>query len=828
MPEHGHEVCPHCETSLAGTEATCPSCSGPLFGIAPKRINGAENNSKDNVEDVVEGSEKKVQAPKEIDDSTAPGTTLIDNIQVPTYTPPTSSGIESGMQTEETIANHSTSQDLVQRGEVFGIEGRHSDALRMFNQAISIDPTNHMAWFNRGVMSEATGDSQDALKSFKIALDNSPGHGAASANLAVLLNRLGDNEEAVKYAHDGLVAFPGHPALIEIVGGAVKPLGSQLSPESNTQESSVNHEDIAITSIPEEEVVDEPPQVIETLDQTVDEVPLVEQHTQEEPVWAEPEGNIKTLEPENIPPTPEPLTHADSPIAGIDLDELAQTATQLIKSGDAAGALEALRPYLPEEAAEHAPSWRIAAGAMARLDLIDAAINAFEYSLDLDGNDASAWFNLGALKKRGMDFLSAKDCFQRALDLDASYEKAANGLAISATELGDISTAINAYRVLMSIDPVHQSAIIFANLLIDVAEGEGKVLELDTTLPTTLPEGPEMAREALKFLPEVEVQLRARANTLAGEHAIAVTLWKELLEHDKENPTLWLGLSKSLSAAGSEEKAAQCREKARSLGAEIEDEIEQKESNINVEEVPEALPVLQPVTETSVQSAENEIVSDDDPWSALSSPAEETEEAVIPVASPEEIVSHEAVLDTVSEPEPVHYEPVTAEVDLAAAALEAQSNVTEEHQVQADSSSVANQDIEWYNKGIELLNKDRHSEALSCFDRALPSFKDDKAMAIKILNGRGNCYYYLNQYKEAIENYYKAFGIDKSLTTGNALYNMGTAYAELESYENAIHCFEQSIGKDVGESLKGANKKRAKEQIRRCKLLFKEQKKRTS
>ena len=165
---------------------------------------------------------------------------------------------------------------------------------------------------------------------------------------------------------------------------------------------------------------------------------------------------------------------------------------------------------------------------------------------------------------------------------------------------------------------------------------------------------------------------------------------------------------------------------------------------------------------------------------------------------------------------------------MAAAALEAQAGIMEMQEVQADSSSVANQDIEWYNKGIELLNKDRHKEALSCFDRALPSFKDDKAMAIKILNGRGNCFYYLNQYKEAIENYYKAFGIDKALTTGNALYNMGTAYAELESYDNAIHCFNQSMGKDVGEPLKGENKKRAKEQVRRCKLLLKEQKKRAA
>ncbi|SVD88114.1 uncharacterized protein METZ01_LOCUS440968, partial [marine metagenome] len=229
-----------------------------------------------------------------------------------------------------------------------------------------------------------------------------------------------------------------------------------------------------------------------------------------------------------------------------------------------------------------------------------------------------------------------------------------------------------------------------------------------------------------------------------------------------------------------------------------------------------------------MEPSTQEVAEEDDPWAAFSRPESNEYEEGESQISTEEIIAHEAALDTVQEPEPISYESVSEEVDLAAAALEAQSGIVIEHEVQADSSSVANQDIEWYNKGHELLNKDRYKEALSCFDRALPSFKDDKGMAIKILNGRGNCFYYLNEFKEAIENYYKAFGIDKGLTTGNALYNMGTSYAELESYDNAIHCFNQSMGKDVGDPLQGENKKRAKEQIRRCKLLLKELKKRTA
>jgi len=764
MPEHGHVVCPHCEAGLGGTEATCPDCSGPLFGIAPKQ---------------------------NVDSST--GTTTIDNVAVPTYTPPPSDNLQTPTSTpvqqvdaDEQIEE--TAGDLVQRGEMLGIEGRHADALSLFNQAIAMDPNDHMAWFNRGVMSEATGDVQDAVKAFTIALDNNPGHGAASANLAVLLQRMGHPSDAVKHAQDGLIAFPGHPALLDIVNSA----GAEIPVTP-----------IIDVSEPEVEV----------------EMAVVE--TEPEQAWAEPQGMVKNLEAHASEEQASMEVPAEPSVtAGIDLDALSDAATQMIRAGDPAGALESLRSHLPDAAAEHAPCWRVAAGAMARLELTDAAMNAFEYALDLEPDDASTWFNLGSLRRRNQDLSGALSCFQNALNRDQSYLKAANGLALTAMELGQIDDAINGFRAVISLEPSHDSAVTFGELLIDLAEGEGRVLDLDVTLPTTLPAGPEMAIEALRFLPESEVKLRARANSVAGNHAEAVTLWKGLLEGNKEDAELWLGLARSLSAAGSDDKAAACREKARGLGANV------------TEPVPEVMETTEPLPEletSAVADSPPEVQSEDvDPWAAFERPESQEEDVAEPQISTEEIMVHEAALDTVEEPERVISESVSEEVDLAAAALEAQAGIMEEHEVQADSSSVANQDIEWYNKGIELLNKDRYKEALSCFDRALPSFKDDKGMAIKILNGRGNCFYYLNEYKEAIENYYKAFGIDKGLTTGNALYNMGTAYAELESYDNAIHCFNQSFGKEVGESLKGENKKRAKEQIRRCKLLLKEQKKRAA
>jgi len=46
---------------------------------------------------------------------------------------------------------------------------------------------------------------------------------------------------------------------------------------------------------------------------------------------------------------------------------------------------------------------------------------------------------------------------------------------------------------------------------------------------------------------------------------------------------------------------------------------------------------------------------------------------------------------------------------------------------------------------------------------------------------------------------------------------MGTAYAEMERYKDAIKCFEQAIPRGLADEAK----RRAKDQIRRCNILQK-------
>ena len=171
------------------------------------------------------------------------------------------------------------------------------------------------------------------------------------------------------------------------------------------------------------------------------------------------------------------------------------------------------------------------------------------------------------------------------------------------------------------------------------------------------------------------------------------------------------------------------------------------------------------------------------------------------------------------EPRPVNVETVEdQQVDLAKAALDATHAASLNIIGETSSKSVANQDVAWYNKGIQLIEDGKYREALTCFDRALPSFKDDDEMVIRILNGRGNSYYYMEEYPKCVEAYHQAMLIRPTEVRGQTLYNMGTAYAEMERYPDAIKCFEQSIPR----GLSTIEPKRAKEQLRQSTSLTKE------
>ena len=814
MAEHGHDNCPHCEHQLEGLEAVCPACQGDLFGVPSKII-----QVKEKVTEIVQKVESEVREAVSVEGdlvgSVQRASKKIGGHVVPVFSTVKQAGTDAVGKVRDKIGGEAPQQSnqqdfdedeedlesLITQGELLVSEGKENQAMKIFNRVIASDPSNAMAWFNRGVIHEMSGQADEAAKAFKVCLDMQADHGPAAANLAVLLDRTGSSAEAATFAHRALKSFPSHPDLARI---------SNQGPAEETPAIQT-----AAVSTITEEVITAPP--------------------------VEPEPAPVVVE--QVEPTPE-----------LDLDAIVEDAANLIRQNQPEQGLELLRDLLHNEASQHPRAWRVAAASMARLSLIDNAIEAFTYALDLDNTDAASWYNLGALHRRNGHEETAVTCFDAALGLRPDYTKASAALAEIHTANGSLTLAIESWRSLLSHEPEHPGGPTFAGILIAIAEGEGEVLEMAKEIPTTIPEGPELAAEALKFIPDngssENVQLRARAMTLSGSYPEAVKAWRSLIETDRDNPDLWTGMRKTFIAAGDQATAEKCRAKIASLtGENIETvEVSEPASTSVLEPVQEPEPMPEPEPEPVVEAPieetpqpetatePEEVATDDpwadDPWGDMDSQTDSSESTELVddagEEASEEIVATEEILDSTPEPEAIIQTEASPEVDLAKAALDVATNTPAPEILgsgKIDSSSISNQDAQWYNKGLTLLTEEKYNEALACFDRALPTFVNDDEMVVRILNARGNAFYYLKEFSDCIDAYHQAMKVNPAGVTGATLYNMGTAYAEVERYADAIKCFEQGMSEKRISPLAGEHAKMAKEQIRRCKLLLKEQEK---
>ena len=161
-----------------------------------------------------------------------------------------------------------------------------------------------------------------------------------------------------------------------------------------------------------------------------------------------------------------------------------------------------------------------------------------------------------------------------------------------------------------------------------------------------------------------------------------------------------------------------------------------------------------------------------------------------------------------------------AESDLIEAAIEVEKKSS--HLPPSEEESV-NVCIEWYNKGLNMLAEENGMEALNCFEKAIGGApRNERELRIRAQNGRGHALYQLARYPESIQAYHAAISMDPAGVTGRSLYNMGSSYAAVELYSDAIKCFEQALGRGLADE----DTTVCKTQINRCRLLHKEQQKR--
>jgi len=663
--------------------------------------------------------------------------------------------------------NEVSPADLISEAEMLFRKGKYGEALRIFNHVISLDPSQSLAWFNRGVLLESKGDLKGAQQSFEIALDLDSSFAPAAANLAVLLDRIGDYTNATKWALTALSTFDGHPLLKAIVdksSGAV-----QKSPVKDWKEVSgwgSAKEGIA----PSAAIIVPPetgkelnfeggPEDVSSYEYSSDDVEdVMSKHGLEnqeallkEATMHDRDVNL-VLDKEELEVAAktvkfmEEMANLENQQVQVDYKSIEEKARELVRSSEPQKALDLINPYLSEKS-DSAALWALSGGAKAKMGDLDGAIFELKKSIELDPTSSTAHHNLGVMLKKSLRLDDALNHFDQALELDPEYIKAANNLINLANKLGKRDLEIKAYRTLIREESSHPKRLDFVKLLISIAKGELEVLD-NVEQPLTLKEGPELAQEALLHLRSdsslEESILIAEAMSLANQQVESVKFWKKLLETHPQNSDIWFGLSKSLENMGELEKAEKCMVKYNELTGTVE--------NFDILTTPVPQPVINEVDEQIVEEVN---------------------------------------------------------LELAAASLN-QTNL-------GQGISNENNSTEWYNKGLLLLSEEKFSEALSCFNKGLSTVGEDLSMKVKMLNGRGGSFYGMQKFADSINAYHDAMQIDPSNVSGQTLYNLGMSYAEMEAFPDAIKCFEQAIprGLDI------TAQQRAKDQIKICKKLAK-------
>jgi len=707
-------------------------------------------------------------------------------------------------------------QILLTVGEERSRKDDTKGALTAFNKAIALDPSCDMAWFNRGVLLEAQQDARGARQSFQICLDLNEEHAPATANMAILLERIGDLEGAYSTAQKALDFFPGHPALVEL---SQRCKNSGLSVPMEVMEPSVqvkqDYDMKAVEEVAERAGIQNPEELLQEAvhhdHDDDDELTIEELESAADVIVAQQEiiKEVVEIKAEVEPPVvPEPVVEEPA----LDIESLVEEATNLLKNGEAKNALSLLKPHLKTIGAKHPGAWRIAGGAMARMDLDNHAIAAMTHSQNLEPDHAPGWFNLGSVQQRSNLLKEAMVSYQEALTADPSYLKAAEKLNALAKEEGFIDHFLQSSRTILSLEPDHDIKQSFVDMLLELAVGENEVLDQVTGLPPTLPAGPEMAKEALNYMSDEPSPQRALALSLSLQHGDSVLVWKALIQTDNQNASNWRGLARALEQAGDLDTAQKCHSKANMLDGTMEP-AEEKTVPTIAPVAPKPIEISQPQEPAETVQAVPAL-----DYQTPLEPIAESGQSHEPVEMNQHASAANDLLLTPRESQPL--EPVqeqNVQVDLAKAALDATHAASQNTLQSTSSNAIANQDVAWFNQGVQLIDDGKYREALSSFDKALPSFAGDDSMIIRILNNRGNAYYFLEEYPKCVESYHQAMLIRPTEVRGETLYNMGTAYAEMERYNDAIKCFQQAIPR----GLDTAATKRAKDQIRRCNILQK-------
>jgi tetratricopeptide (TPR) repeat protein len=85
---------------------------------------------------------------------------------------------------------------LINNGVAALEKGQLDEAKAEFEQALKLEPTNKLAWYDLGVVAQARGDSAGAIRHYDKALESDPAYTPAMYNKAIVLEA-SDREAAI-------------------------------------------------------------------------------------------------------------------------------------------------------------------------------------------------------------------------------------------------------------------------------------------------------------------------------------------------------------------------------------------------------------------------------------------------------------------------------------------------------------------------------------------------------------------------------------------------------------------------------------------------------
>ena len=421
------------------------------------------------------------------------------------------------------------------------------------------------------------------------------------------------------------------------------------------------------------------------------------------------------------------------------LNDLIDTAREMLRNGEPADALELVKPRLQTDGSDDPMLWSICGTCLSMVGNEVEAIQAMEYSISIGEDTAKTHYNLAQLLRRNGRKVDAMQSLANALLSDSEHVNSLIALGEMRLEAGNSDEAISIWNRALGFDPENSISERIFEL-----ESKNNIEDVEEE-----PEAQEDEQEDEPY--EVQVSIEdtmanrisiARELSESGDHVSAVNAWKILLEEDRQSSDIWNGMADALSAAGHVDRAFQCSQRAKAI-----------------------------------------------------------EEAI---ANDEEIEIEEGA------------------IDLITAGEEAKERLDN---IEPTENEDVNISIEWYNRGVGLLGEGQPIEALNCFEKAIGSApREELSLRVKSQGGRGHALYQLGRYGDSIRSYHTAISMDPSGVTARMLYNMGSSYAALELFEDAIKCFTQSMQRGLDDE----DNELCRKQISRCKILAKEQSRRVA